>query len=399
MRVAWYSPVPPDRSGISDYSELILPALRARLDVVPAARGDDPRTDLCLYHVGNNPESHDWIVEALRRQPGVVVLHDFVLHHLVAGMTLGRGDWQGYLAAMERAEGLVGRLLGQAFLEGRLPPIWETRPEDFPLAEEVLELATGLIVHSRYVEERARELGYAGPVWRIPHAAWTPPALEAEHVEGTPLIGAFGNLNPSKRVPELLRAFSSLRQGRPEARLLLVGGVSGRYELPTLPEGVEHIDYVDEDRLWRLMAACDVHVALRYPTMGETSGSAIRSLSLAKPLVVSEIGWFAELPDEVALKVPMDERETDVLAGALELAADNAPALGAAARAYAQGELGVENVAGLYAAALEEAAGGEAVSDAVVREVAEAAAAVGIGPDDPQAAEIARRLAEAGIAP
>ena len=72
------------------------------------------------------------------------------------------------------------------------------------------------------------------------------------------------------------------------------------------------------------MAACDVLVILRSPTMGETSGTAIRALSLGKPLVVSDVGWFAELPDDVALKVPVDEREVAALAAALELLADAA---------------------------------------------------------------------------
>jgi glycosyltransferase involved in cell wall biosynthesis len=400
MRIAYYSPLPPERTGIAEYSELLLPELGRRVEIAVVARGNkDPRADTAVYHIGNNPEAHAWIVDALRRRSGVVVLHDFVLHHLVAGMTLGRGDWQGYLNAMEREEGLVGRLLAQALLEGRLPPLWETRPEDFPLAGEVLDRATGLIVHSRYVEERVRGAGYDGPLWRIPHPAWTPPEVEPERVGGAPLVGCFGNLNPSKRLPELLAAFSALRGRHPDARLLLVGGVSARYELPPLSDGVERIDYVDEPRLWALMRACDVHVSLRFPTMGETSGSAVRSLSLGKPLVVSDIGWFTELPGDVALKVPLDEREVDVLAGALELAAEHAPTLGAAARAYAERELDVARVAERYVEALETAAGGDAVADAVVREVAEAAAAVGIAPDDPQAAEIARRLAEAGIAP
>jgi glycosyltransferase involved in cell wall biosynthesis len=194
-------------------------------------------------------------------------------------------------------------------------------------------------------------------------------------------------------VPELLAAFALLRERLPDARLLLVGGVSARYSLPALPPGVEHVDYVGEDRLWALMRAADVHVSLRYPTMGETSGSAVRSLSLGKPLVVSDVGWFSELPEDVALKVPLDGREVDVLAGALELAAEHAATMGAAARAYALRELDVDRVAALYAAALAEAAGGDAVEDAVLREVADAAAFVGIAPDDPLAAEVARRIA------
>ena len=68
------------------------------------------------------------------------------------------------------------------------------------------------------------------------------------------------------------------------------------------------------------MAACDACVLLRAPTMGETSGSAIRTLSLGKPLVVSDVGWFAELPDDVALKVPVGEGEVEALVAALRAA-------------------------------------------------------------------------------
>ena len=182
-----------------------------------------PAADVALYHVGNDAEAHGWIVEALRRRPGVVVLHDFVLHHLVVGLTFSRGDAAGYLAAMEREGGLVGRLLAYAVLDNKLPPLWETRPEDFPLAGEVLEHATGLIVHSHYVEQRARETGYSGPIVRIPHPAWPVPELAAGGVEGDPLYGCFGHLNDSKRIAELVAAFSRLRERRPGARLLLVG--------------------------------------------------------------------------------------------------------------------------------------------------------------------------------
>ena len=57
------------------------------------------------------------------------------------------------------------------------------------------------------------------------------------------------------------------------------------------------------------MAACDLHVNLRSPTMGETSGTAIRHSRLGKPLVVSDVGWFAELPEGVALKVGVGDHE------------------------------------------------------------------------------------------
>jgi glycosyltransferase involved in cell wall biosynthesis len=227
---------------------------------------------------------------------------------------------------MEREGGVVGRLLAHGVLDKRIPALWESRANDFHLAGEVLSLATGLVVHSRYVERRARDAGYEGPIQVVPHPAWPAPGVQAATVEGEPLIGCFGNVNASKRIPQLLEAFARVHLRHPAARLLLVGAVSPGFDLDRrlqrlglAGDGVLREARVDEARLWALMGACDVCVNLRAPTMGETSGTAVRALTLGKPLVVSGAGWFAELPDEVALKAPPDEHEAETLEAALEL--------------------------------------------------------------------------------
>jgi glycosyltransferase involved in cell wall biosynthesis len=370
LRLDYYSPLPPERSGISEYSSLLLPALQRRFDVEIGARGRAAVGDVCLYHVGNNPDAHAWIVEALRRRPGVVVLHDFVLHHLVAGMTLGRGDAQGYLGAMQRDSGVAGRLLAHGVIDGVVPPLWEVRPEDFPLVSEVLEHAAkpggGLIVHSRYVEQRVRAMGYEGRLWRIPHPAWQPPRPMPVTIAGGPVIGCFGHLTASKRIPQLVEAFRLLRRSHPDARLLVVGAAAPGFALePQLRDGdlagVIREDYVDEDRLWALMSACDVVVSLRTPTMGETSGSVIRALVAERPLVVSDVGWFSELPDAAALKIPVDSLEIQTLAAALELLASNEQArasMSAAAGECVRSEHALDRIAEAYASALEEVAAG-----------------------------------------
>ncbi len=396
MKVAYFSPLPPERSGIADYSALLLPALRERVDVVVAERGKTkpPRgVDLCVYHVGNNPDVHGWIVDALRRTPGVVVLHDFVLHHLVAGLTLARKDVAGYLTAMEREAGLPGRLLALGVVDGCVPPLWSTRPADFPLAGEILDLARGhgLIVHSEHVRGRVLATGFDGPVWRIPMPVWPAPAAEPAQIEGEPVVGSFGFLNANKRIPQLLEAFAALRLRHPRARLLLVGPEAAGLELDSriaslgLQDAVERHGYVDEARFWSLLAACDVAVSLRWPTMGETSAGAIRVLSLAKPLVVSDVDAFRELPDDVVLKVAPDEREVESLAAALFLLADDPgrrAAMSAAAREYASREHELGRVADLYVAALEEAAGGPAVREQLLRDVARGASEVGLDDSD-----------------
>jgi glycosyltransferase involved in cell wall biosynthesis len=401
VRVAYYSPLAPSRSGVADYSALLLPALRERIDVVAAEPGRRaPAADVALYHVGNDPDAHGWIVDALRKRPGVVVLHEYVLHHLVAGITIGRGDGRGYLDAMERELGVAGRLLGLGVLDNLLPLLWETQPERFPLAGQVLDAATGLIVHSGFVAGKARAAGYGGPLWQIPHPAWPMhDVAPAGDVSGEPLIGCFGFLNMNKRIPQLLQAFASLRRRLPGATLLLAGASGERFDLDRrlerlgLSDGVVRLDYVPEERMWSLMAACDVLVNLRHPTMGETSGSVVRALSLGKALVVSDTGWFAELPDDVALKVPVDEVEVPMLEAALDFAAEHREQLGRAARAHAEREHALPRVADAYVAALETAAGGDAVEDAVLRRIAEAAAEVGL--DDPAA--LARAAVDAGL--
>jgi glycosyltransferase involved in cell wall biosynthesis len=401
VRVAYYSPLPPERSGIADYSALLLPELERRLEVTVARRRfhRGPRADVALYHVGNDPEHHWWIVEALRRRPGVVVLHDFVLHHLIAGMTLGAKQGSGYLDAMQREAGAVGRMLAHGVIDGVLPPVWERRAHEFPLTGEVLTYATGVIVHSVHVERRVREHGYAGPLWRIPHPAW--PVPEAPPDPDLPsdrvVVGCFGHLNPAKRVPQLLAAFALFRERVPEAVLLLVGSFARGLRVE-LPAEALHFEYAPEERLWSLLQATDMCVSLRYPTMGETSGIVMRALSAGRPIVVSDVGWFSELPDEVALKVPVGDDEVEILAARLEALArdpERRDAMGAAGRALATREHEVGRVAEAYAAALEEATGGEAVRRAVRSEIAAAAADVGLEPDGEALGEIAERLREA----
>ena len=410
MKVAYFSPMPPERTGIADYSALLLPALGDRLDVTVVKRGrrKAPRgTDVSLYHVGNNPDAHAWIVDALHREPGVVVLHDFVLHHLVAGMTVGRRNGHGYLDAMEREYGVVGRLLAHGVLDKRIPPLWESRPADFPLASFVLEHATGVIVHSRTVSDLVRASGFTRPVWVVPHPAWPVNQIAPVRIATGPVIGCFGVVNASKRIPELLDATAKVREAHPDVTLLLVGPTSPGFDLERrlqrlglAEEGLVREGWTDEARLWQLMAGADVAVNLRHPTMGETSGSVIRALSLGKPLVVSDVGWFSELPDEVAVKIPTGDDEVPVLTAALELLvtrADVREAMGVAGVELARREHDLGRVAELYTSALEESVGGAAVADSVLREVSEAAADVGISGDAAEAREIARRLAEVDL--
>jgi glycosyltransferase involved in cell wall biosynthesis len=107
----------------------------------------------------------------------------------------------------------------------------------------------------------------------------------------------------------------------------------------------------------RHMAACDVAVNLRWPTAGETSGTLIRLLGLGKPIVVTNAGAFAEVPDGCCVKVEHDATEGEHLFATLyRLATDAAlrQALGENARRYAETEHAIERSAAGYLRLLEE---------------------------------------------
>jgi glycosyltransferase involved in cell wall biosynthesis len=99
------------------------------------------------------------------------------------------------------------------------------------------------------------------------------------------------------------------------------------------------------------LIAADACVNLRYPTMGATSASVLRAMVAGKPVIVSNVGWFTELPDGTCAKVDVDESEEDVLVAYLEFLATNSDVrqkLGRNARQYVEREHAVENSAGAY---------------------------------------------------
>src|ERR1017187_6217834 len=104
MRVAFFSPLPPSRSGIADYSEALIEHLQPLVDLEvfsdQKCQFDASRFDIAIYHLGNNPH-HGFVYEAALRDPGVVVMHESNLHHLIAEMTIRRDNWDAYLRECE----------------------------------------------------------------------------------------------------------------------------------------------------------------------------------------------------------------------------------------------------------------------------------------------------------
>jgi len=372
MRLAYFSPMPPSKSGIADYSEALLEHLRELAEVrvfEGAAPAFDPAAfDLTLYQIGNNP-FHAAAYETALRHPGVAVLHEFNLHHLIAELTIKKGDWDGYLREVAYDGGPEALEHARRVRELKAGPDYE----GVPMMRRILEASRAVIVHSRFMETRVREAGFAGPVATIPHGAWIEDADGMSYRqrlgidETTPLIGVFGFLKPYKRIAESLRAVRRLVRLEPRVKLLLVGESHPDFPLDDLirtlglSASVRKTGFVPAQDFSGYLAACDVVLNLRFPTVGETSGTLLRGFGMGKAVLVSEVGSFAEIPDEICLKVPVDASEEDLIFEYLNLLIsreDVRHEIGRRAREWVREQCSWKKVAGEYASFLEAVVAG-----------------------------------------
>jgi glycosyltransferase involved in cell wall biosynthesis len=373
-RIAYASPVNPAASGISDYSEELLPYLGQYADITlyhedslkpshPAFRGRQPAIttrklsqlardhkqkpyDAIIYHIGNSPV-HSQIWRTMQRVPGVLVLHEFILHHFLLQYYANTiGDIDQYRAIAEQRYGAEGARIANLMLHGR----FTEAAFDFPFCEDILATADGLIAHSQYVLDQSLAIRPDLPSAHVPMGIPLPPLIDREYARARRgiapdayVLASFGHINPYKRIDATLRAVRALLPDYPTIRYVLVGSISPNYDLHAaiaragLQNVVSVTGYVDSTAFQEYVAAADICINLRHPTAGETSASLLRLLAAARPVLVTATGSFTELPAGTAAQVDPDASEGDLIQAYCRLFFEkpNLPAaLGAAARTY-----------------------------------------------------------------
>jgi glycosyltransferase involved in cell wall biosynthesis len=321
-RVAVLTPLPPSKTGVAHYASMLLPALTAALEarsgsviaVADPASLDATGVTHAIYQLGNNPFHEPMYAEAMRR-PGIIVLHDLVLHHLVVEMTLARGDAAGYVASLEASHGAAGA----AWARGRAAGLHSEMGNFLlPGSIEIAQRSLAVIVHNQYAAERLRSFGVRTPIHVVPHPyvpevrTFDRTALRARHglSESHRVIGFFGFLTSAKRSEVVLEAFRIARERDPRLVLLIVGEPSPNMNLEALAaDGIVTTGYVADEDFSSYYAVADRLVNLRYPSAGETSGTLIRAFDAGKPVAVSDYAQFAEFPDSCVVKVPLGEGE------------------------------------------------------------------------------------------
>jgi glycosyltransferase involved in cell wall biosynthesis/predicted SAM-dependent methyltransferase len=352
LKLAYVSPLPPERSGIADYSAELLPELAKHYDIEVVVaqkqigdawvqancpirdaqwlRAHGHQMDRVLYQVGNSP-FHQHMLPLLEEVPGVVVMHDFFL--------------SGMLSYLEE-EGIVQHAWARALYHSHgYSAVRERYQTDhtadikvkYPVNLDVLQLAQGVIVHSEYSRKLAADwLGKDFSAdWKIiPHLRT--PSADFDRAQARATLGledddfvvcSFGFLDPTKLNHRLLEAWLHSRLGH-DAHCVLVfagenhGGEYGAQLQQTIRTSglngrIRITGWADMPAFRNYLAAADMAVQLRTLSRGETSGTVLDCMNHALPIIVNANGSLTDLPIDAVWMLP-DVFEDHQLVEALE---------------------------------------------------------------------------------
>ncbi len=339
MRLAWFTPWPPETSGVAGRSVDVTRVLAARgsaIDVfvdrrrVPSATragNDAPQPgdvrvqsahdflwrqhrqqyDLVVYQMGNST-AHAFIWPYLMACPGLTILHDAHLHHSRGADLITPASADAYRRAFvfnhPEASPDLAELAITGF-DGRYHYLW-------PMVRSAVEASRAVGVHTR---GGARSLQAAYPSTIVEYVALgmgrDVPYTDADRDDArrrlgiahdAVLLGVFGGLTADKCVPEVLDAFARLRRLVPRAHLLLGGapdphlGLADRIAHLDLGPHVTLAPTLDDDAFVRAIAAIDISLNLRWPTARETSGPWLQALAAGRATVVLDLEQHVDVP-------------------------------------------------------------------------------------------------------
>lgn len=282
------------------------------------------QADALVYQVGDNYPFHRGCLEWLPRLPGIVCLHDFFLGHLFYGWSQERRQEADAILRAWYGDEVARRFFSypdsEAFIEG-------TRNTS-PMTQWMCSMAHGVITHSSWGIDRVLK-ACPGPVYVAPLAYDAPENIFKN--SGTHSsdggrqfrILTIGHVNPNKRVESVIRAIANSALLRQRSTYRLVGQIRPEtiHELSVLARnsGVNLVisGEVDDAALAHAVEQADVISCLRWPSLEAASASAIEAMLYGKPTVVTDTGFYRELPDECVKKIDPNN-EIDSLQSTLE---------------------------------------------------------------------------------
>jgi glycosyltransferase involved in cell wall biosynthesis len=383
MRIAVWTPLPPEPSGIADYNSTLLAAMAQGHGVhITAIVRDDVEGssappgvairpvsdyqagdfDIDLYHVGNNPTFHGYMLRAALSRPGVVVLHD---PSIVDFMEVTLGGRHRRIFEVEVAYNLGCSELNAEWISSAIAA-WDRT--ELLMSRRLVESSRVTLVHSQWAQEKLASRFGVTNVRAVPFAVNIDLARTPERHSPSLTFGVFGNLSFHKRVPEVVAAFAEARRRGLDATLIVAGRHDSREVETRIEQLIEEHDLSDvvhyavdvsTDEFRILQESSDVIVGLRWPTAGETSASLLEGFALGRAAIVSDVPQNREFPDDFCWRVSTDSalEHDELVTALLECARDVAATrrAGRLALAHVEQHSRVQEVAALYLEELRRA--------------------------------------------
>jgi glycosyltransferase involved in cell wall biosynthesis len=269
------------------------------------------QAEMLVYQIGDNYDFHLGCMEWLPRAPGIVCLHDFFLGHLfwawaqnhVAQADASLRAWYGTAAAAS----YFCHPSSDAFIAATC--------DTAPMTEWIGAMALGVITHSNWGVERLRN-ACPGAVYVVP-LPYDAPVLPGIRDKGDPpnfRVLTVGHINPNKRVPSVIAAIGNSPELCDHAVYRLVGSIHCSSVLGLSSQARNHqvklviSDRLDDAALATAIDQADVIACLRWPSLEAASASAIEAMLYGKPLIVTDVNFYSEIPDDCVIKIdPADE--------------------------------------------------------------------------------------------
>ena len=353
-KIAFFTPLNPIKSEISDYSEGILKNLHKFVDIdifidseyMPNNNYINnsmnvyqfnsfekmwKQYDLCLYQLGN-AEYHRYMFDHIKKYPGIVVLHDLSLHDFYADSLCkeeGQFNKEKYLKHVFNNHGYKMYLNSMRSLEHDL----EINPYDISMNffKEIADSSRLVLVHNNFSKSwienqisfvEVRKLNKAFPVKDYSIEEKRKLKIDLGFSDDI-IISAFGRITFTKRIDVLLKAFSKLIKERKvsNVKLLLIGEICDEVKEAILKiiknENLDNriiiTGHVHNEIFSNYLQVTDICVNLKHPTSGETPTNLIQALSYNIPCITPNYAQYKEYPDNCCWKVDLGDSEVDLL--------------------------------------------------------------------------------------
>lgn len=311
------------RTEYEDYKHL--PSQVTACDVLPWQETEKileatAAADINIYQIGDNYSLHAGCVAWLPKVSGIVCLHDYYLANL----------FNGFAQFIERdqAEKIIDSLYGKSASTIFFSTI--SSSEEFikqthkktPMVEWIAQMALGVIVHSTWDIQRVikfcpgpvyfQELPNIKPIQGIKNifeeAAKNTSSVNYFTANRIVHVLTIGNANENKRIKSIIQAISQSSYSH-KIHYHIAGSITDNQRMylqslaNSLNVNISLWGSVSDEVLENIIQQSDIITCLRWPALESASASLIEALLHKRPTIVTDTGFYSELPDHVVFKI------------------------------------------------------------------------------------------------